>query len=113
MSNDSSSRRSENNTNPGDRRRRRAERNRMRTIKHVHKLLDQVGDNITNGFNHSRWTSAAGALKQVSAFLAPEEYHALGKIWRETYASEVPAAQIESIVSMIKERVEGKPFSGF
>ena len=90
-----------------NRRKRRADRNRMRTIKHVHKLLDQVQEGVSGGFNHLGWSNAANALKQVSAFLSPQEYSEIGVTWRETYAAEIPGTQLEGIVSRIKKRIEG------
>ncbi len=91
-----------------NRRKRRAERNRMRTIKHVHKLLDQVQDGVGNGFSHHGWSNAAAALGQVSQFLTPEEHTAIGVSWRETYASDITGAQLQAVVGRIKGRIEGE-----
>lgn len=91
-----------------DRRKRRADRNRMRTIKHAHKLLDQIHEGVANGFSHLGWSNAANALKQVSAFLTPEEHSNIGIAWRHTYAYNTPSTQLEDIIHTIKKRIEGE-----
>ena len=91
-----------------ERRKRRADRNRLRTIKHVHKLLEQIQEGVSGGFNHLEWSNVANALKQVSSFLSPEEYFNIGQVWRETYTTEIPGPQLEDILHTIKKRIEGE-----
>lgn len=98
------------NENPTDdkvsRRKRRAERNKMRTIKHIHKLLDSFQDNVLRGFSHDGWNDAAGTYRQLSPFLAPEEYNALGHIWRTTWTQDASPETVTGLVNAIKTRVE-------
>lgn len=96
-----------------DRRKRRADRNRLRTIKHVHKLLDQIQEGISDGFNHLGWSNAAMALKQVSVFISPLEYTDIGSTWRNIYAvddanSQFASSELEDIIRVIKKRIEGE-----
>ena len=93
-----------------NRRKRRADRNRLRAVKHAHKLLDQVAEGSQGGFSHLGWSNAASAFAQVSQFLTLEEYSNIGQAWRETYADELPSTQLEELVAGIKHRVENAIF---
>jgi len=88
----------------------RAERNRARTVKHVYRLLSQIQDNTLQGFNHFEWESAAEAFSQVSSFLSPEEYSAIGKAWSNIYATD-DASEMVSVIKMVKERFVSGPYS--
>lgn len=115
MSKDYSRKKSNNSTaknsakqNSDNRKKRRAERNRIRTIKHIHKLLDQIVEGIDSGFNHHGWCNAATALKQASMFLDPQEYQAIGDLWAPLYVeSRRSNEELVSVVSRIKERIAG------
>ena len=91
-----------------NRRKRRAERNHLRTIKHIHKLLDQIVEGVGTGFNHHGWCNAASALQQASSFLEPQEHKAIGNAWAPLYAESVTSNdQLAWTISKIKERVAG------
>lgn len=114
MSRDYSKKKSNNTSNSGtkagNRKRRRTERNRIRTIKYIHKLLDQIVEGVGTGFNHHGWCNAANALKQVSIFLEPYEYQAIGALWGPLYAANNRRGtneDLDLIVTRIKERVAG------
>jgi len=89
------------------RRRRRAERNKMRTIKHIHKLLETFQDGVVQGFSNEGWVELAGVYKQLSPFLATSEFNALGHVWRSTWTQEPDQQTIAELISAIKFRVEG------
>lgn len=88
------------------RKRRRAERNKMRTIKHVHKLLDSFQSGILNGFSNEGWTELAGTYRQLSPFLATNEFLALGHIWRSTWAQEPNVESVSTLINSVKARIE-------
>jgi len=91
-----------------DKRRRRAERNRLRTIKYVHKLLDQVVEGVSDGFNHHGWCNAATSLKMAATYLEPQEHEAIGASWAPLYAEEDGSSEhLVYVISRIKERIAG------
>ena len=90
------------------RRKRRAERNMMRTIRHIHKLLDAFQAGVLHGFSNDGWTDMAATYRKLSPFLATGEYNALGHIWRSTWTTAPDQESVERLVNAIKDRVEGK-----
>lgn len=90
------------------RRRRRAERNKMRTIKHIHKLLDSFQEGVLSGFSNDSWVELAGTYRQLSPFLATNEYEALGYVWRTAWTQNPDQDSVEQLIGAIKDRVEGK-----
>lgn len=88
------------------RRRRRAERNKMRTIKHISKLLESFQEGVIRGFSNEGWIELAGIYKQLSPFLATSEFSALGHVWRSTWTQEPDQQTIAELISAIKFRVE-------
>jgi len=87
----------------------RVERNRIRTAKHVHRLLNKIQDGASHGFNHFNWEEAADAYAQVSTFLSPNEYHAIGRAWSDTYAMEGVDENVQKVIELIKKRFVNNP----
>lgn len=87
------------------RRKRRTERNKMRTVNHISKLLDNFQDSLVRGYNDDSWNELANTLRQLSPFLAPEEYEALGCTWRNAWTQEPNPEDVVMLTEAIKSRV--------
>lgn len=87
------------------RRKRRTERNKMRTINHISKLLDIFQDTLVRGYSDESWNELAGTLRQLSSFLSPEEYDSLSVTWRNAWTREPVPGDVVAITEIIKSRV--------
>lgn len=89
-----------------DRRRKRALRNKERLIGHQKKLLDNFGKGVNFGFSEENWNGLANLYRQISTFISPEEYLALGQVWRDSFSADVSPSYVEDITGLIKHRLD-------
>lgn len=85
--------------------RKRAERNKARTNKHVGRMLSLFATGVVRGYEDQDWRYMSQLFRQLSPFLMLEEVNALGKLWRSSFAEEPSSSTIDNIVGMVADRL--------
>ena len=85
--------------------RKRAERNKVRTNKHVGKMLSLFATGVVRGYEDQDWRYMSQLFRQLSPYLMLEEVNALGKLWRTSFAEEPSQITINNIVGMVADRL--------
>ena len=83
----------------------RAERNKARTSKHVGRMLSLFATGVVRGYEDQDWRYMSQLFRQLSPFLMLEEMNVLGKLWRSSFAEEPTPSTIDNIVGMVAERL--------
>lgn len=81
---------------------RRAERNKVRALRHVIKLLELYQEGVLRGFSSDGWGELASLYNQLSSHLTLEEYNALGHAWRVTWTQNLDSTS-ETICPIVRE----------
>jgi hypothetical protein len=82
----------------------RAERNKARTTKHIGKLLSLFATGVARGYEHEDWVYMSQLFRQLSPFLMLEEIEMLGNLWRTSWAIEPSHTMIHNVVGNIADR---------
>jgi len=91
-------------------RKRKVDRNKIRTMKHVIKLLDIFYDGTVQGFSDESWAEMTSAYNQISAFLTLEEHQKLGRLWSMTWSAPPDLVETDKLVKEIKNRIQSSEY---
>ena len=89
-----------------ERKQKRVDRSKDRLAIHQKRLLDNFVRGVESGYAHENWVGITCLYKQISDFLAPEEYAVLGKIWRESFVGPQASTRLDVAINLIKKRID-------